>query len=140
MPHHFKVTNKECLKELAASNPSAQQPKLEEDNIELLDMGNDGKLLYRISWTVWWKSADQLVTVYQDGSDSKTTETIATTRCQYYDWSCKPGSQYKVSVRTKSACCMPFKRREKFFLTEGTYVYNYACTYLCRSIARFTHY
>ena len=138
MPHHFKATNKERLKELAASNPSAQQPKLEEDNIELLDMG---KLLYRISWTVWWKSADQLVTVYQDGSDSKTTETTTetTTRCQYSDWSCQPGSQYKVSVRTESACCMPFKRREKFFLTEGTYVYNNACTYLCRSIARFTH-
>ena len=136
MPQHFKVINEE----LVASKgmyPLARQPNLEE-NTELHDMCTDSELLYHISWTVWWKSADQLVTVHQHGSDSKTTET--TTRCQYYDRSCQPGSQYKVSVRTESACCVPFKRREKFFLTEGTYVYNYACTYLCRSIARFTHY
>ena len=115
MPYRLKAINKE-ISDLSYS-PAKQ--KLEED-IEHHVSDTGSELWYHISWSVRLKLAKQCVTIHQYEVSKKMIVERENCKGHYYDFSCKPGSQYEVSVETKSSCYDPL-RRKKVFLTEGTH-------------------
>ena len=90
------------------------------ESIQAITEGDEHKKC-RISWSVRWKSAQQSVTVYPDEDVEKIIFKEEVSKRHCYETLYQPGFQYKATITSKSACCVPLKSRTFTFLTEGIY-------------------
>lgn len=116
MPHGITI---ESIRDATVTTSHAE---LQELSSHPEDDYHHNLLKYRVSWSVRLKSAQQHVTMYPDEDVEKKIFYNEGSKQHCYETSCLPGSQYKATITTVSACCVPLKSRTVTFLTKGIYI------------------